>query len=1063
MNVKNRMLLILTIVLVGNGLFPQKGLARSFDAVEIYRQARYKNYNFLHHLSQYNRVIDVQNRFGDTAYCIALRYNDEEAAELLVAYGANKTHACINKIKREQTRNAEHLRASKLAGRYPERPVQPPVVSEGNNYLWWGVGALALGGGIAALASSGGGGGGSKHSDNNSGNDTPGGNQGGDNPGGNQGGDNPGGNQGGDNPGGNQGGDNPGGNQGGDNPGGNQGGDNPGGNQGGDNPGGIGDGLTNVSATSFKTAEYDKGNFLAGINAAEAYSYIYKKDKNGNLVSHQAASDNALKKIKVGVIDTGVFNHRNLEGKIKGGFDANAYNSSGNARGYINGNNHYYILEKGGKYYFLAVNMASMNGTPVDNLTKDGLKNVLQSYNLSLDDFTVMNGAGGGAPGSSDTSDFKVDDPNSWLEAATGLSHGTHVAGIIAGNKNDEGMHGVAFENAEIYAGSWDLIQKLTDMTKYMLNNGVSVFNNSWGYPVSENINAAKANWLYTHDNAAVLPAYAEVAKNKGVWVQATGNEGQHEAAVHAGMGGLDMKKYGYNGAGKYEVPFLAVTALDGSTATYDAPSGQIADYANWCGSASGYCLAAPGTGVLSTSAVKDSFMPMDGTSMATPVVTGSIALLNGYYPWLSSQHIAWLLLETANDKGAYADKNIYGQGVLDLEAAITTPAGELSLASDETFDSLQAARTSRLSLSGPLQKKLEKIMPQKIMAFDELKRPFAYDTAQLVNKTHGANANFRNKVSRMATGGVKKTIKDEKTGFAFSSSDYYNKGGKAQLANAEVLSESENGSSRFYYSENSKYSDNDNVLGSSSNPYFAMNEAYGAEQVLNLNDTSKLKLMLQTGENGLYERDYEQDRVSFDERSYALGAEYAFKLTDYLELATTGGMLFEDNALLGMNGAGGFNIKDGSTYYMGLKAALNLTNKLSLLAAYYRGYTQGAETAMLSVSDLETESLNAALEYRLNANDKVGISFGSPLSVVKGRAALRYATGRDNYSDTVHLERLSSSLKPEAKEYDLGVYYQGQPKEDLSLMGKVEARFNADGEKGVTDYLGIVGVSAAF
>ena len=73
------------------------------------------------------------------------------------------------------------------------------------------------------------------------------------------------------------------------------------------------------------------------------------------------------------------------------------------------------------------------------------------------------------------------------------------------------------------------------------------------------------------------------------------------------------------------------------------------------------------------------------------------------------------------------------------------------------------------------------------------------------------------------------------------------------------------------------------------------------------------------------------------------------------------------------------------------------------------------------------------------------------------------YATGRDNYSDRVYTERLTSSLKPAAKEYDTGVYYEGRPSEVLSLMGKVQARFNADGEKGVTDYMGIVGAHYAF
>jgi long-subunit fatty acid transport protein len=164
-------------------------------------------------------------------------------------------------------------------------------------------------------------------------------------------------------------------------------------------------------------------------------------------------------------------------------------------------------------------------------------------------------------------------------------------------------------------------------------------------------------------------------------------------------------------------------------------------------------------------------------------------------------------------------------------------------------------------------------------------------------------------------------------------------------------------------------------VLHTTENPYFAMNEAYGAESMLNLSTNSKLKLTLQTGENGLYGRDYEQDRQKFDERSYAVGAEYSFNLTDYLELATMGGMLYEEDAILGLNGRGGLAIRDGSTYYMGLKAKLNLTSNVSILAAYYRGYTAGQNTSLMSISDLETESFMLAGEYQLNRKEKFGLS----------------------------------------------------------------------------------------
>jgi hypothetical protein len=279
-----------------------------------------------------------------------------------------------------------------------------------------------------------------------------------------------------------------------------------------------------------------------------------------------------------------------------------------------------------------------------------------------------------------------------------------------------------------------------------------------------------------------------------------------------------------------------------------------------------------------------------------------------------------------------------------------------------------------------------------------------------------------------------------------------------------EIVRETDDGSAtRFYYAENSKYATADSVLKASSNPYLTMNQAYGAENSMKLNDVSKLKLSLQTGENGMYERDYEQDRQTFKERSYAVNAEYSYNLTDYLELATVGGMLFEEDAMLGLNGEGGFAIRDGSTYYMGMKAALNITPNLSLLAAYYRGYTQGQDTTMLSISDIETESYMIAGEYRLNNTDKVGLSLSSPLSVRRGKSTFNYAQGRDKYTDTIYMNKLSSSLKPAAKEYDLGLYYQGKPKGDLGLMGKVEARFNADGEKGLTDYIGIIGVSKSF
>jgi len=1059
--------LTIYLLFVGWLIMPVSAQAYVLTTTEIYRQARYKNYQFLDWVAQYRNAIDVQNQSGDTAYCMALKYNDNQTQNLLASYGANVSHSCVQRFYIEAKSGQNYTSTAKTTGRYPVRKANSTYVTSptGNsNYLWWGLGALAVGGGVAAIASSGGGS--SHHSSssgvgdsNGSGEQDTGNNQQNDSNVGNgdardsETGDNSGVIDDGDQEDNDDDNDN------------NNGDDNNGGigeDNGGDEEGnGGGEELTNVSAAAFKTAEYNKGNFLDAIHAAEAYSVIYKKDKNGNLVSHQAASDEPLKKVKVGVVDTGVYNHSDFGDKIFGNYDANAYNSKGNIWGYARGNLHYYVFFENGKYHFFSVNTHNnpVSVSPYRGLDLNGLNTILANYSLTFDDFMMVNGANGGTPGVSD-SGFQETNVSTWWNIASDLNHGTHIAGIIAANKNGSGMHGVAFENAEIYAGSWDYSQSIYPMVKTMVDDGVSVLNNSWGYTDST---AANANWLFTHDGRKVLPAYVYAANHGVVWVQATGNEGMNEAGVQAGIGKLNLSSYGYEGAGEYEVPFIAVTALDTSRTTDIAPVGQIADYANWCGAARGYCLAAPGTDLNSTASVENGYLDMDGTSMATPVVSGSIALLMGYYPYLSGQNIAWLLLETANNEGAYADSAIYGRGVLDLERALQ-PVGTLSTASNTSFTSLSPVSSNRLALSGAMQTKMLKAMPKSMTAFDALKRPFDYNVSNLVSKTHGSNANLRNEVSHAAMPNSQKTIRDEKTGFSFTSENASNKKGEEKLSFAEVTRETDDGAStRLYYAENSKYATSENVLKPTSNPYLAMNEAYGAENTLKLNDVSKLKLSLQTGENGLYERDYEQDRHSFDERSYAINAEYSFNMTDYLELATVGGMLYEENAMLGMNGKGGFAIKDGSTYYMGLKAVLNLTDNISLMAAYYRGYTQGQEASLLALSNMVTESYMIAGEYQFNQQNKVGLSLSSPISVVKGKATFNYATGRDNYSDTVYMKKLTSSLKPVAKEYDLGLYYKGIPQEDLSLLGKVEARFNADGEKGVTDYIGIIGISAAF
>lgn len=989
--------------------------ANSLDADSILRQAQQQNMNFFRILKRYSGGIDLIDGNGNTAYCLALQRKDTDAMKFLAAHGANTMHRCVKKQEMEaQKAQAEQEKTTKSAKRNVKRKSRfvedDSFFRMDNPYMWGGLGLATVAGAIA-ISSGGSSGSNSDNNDDNHNQETK--------------------------------------------------------------PSGE---LSSLPASYFRTDEYLQGNFLNQIKAAEAYTHMFRVDENGNLFSKQADSDDPLKKVMVGVVDSGVYANADLAGKIVNKIDNNAYNDMSTVRGYVVGNGEeVYIIKTGSTYYI--VSLEKDEGTTyvdyVAGLPETEVKNLVQQvYGIDLDKFTVMNAGNGANPGvlqshiPNDPSTMNEQELlNNLVTFLHGLNHGTHVSGIIAGNKNDSGMHGVAFENAQIYAQSWDLEQPIYNNVKKMVDDGTRILNHSWGVGANDVYNASVTSKdFFVADD--VFKAYTYAAKNGAVWIHATGNEHYEQPDYYVGMGRVDLSQEGYEPEkidGKViATPFLAVAALDGMPVA-GAPAGKLASYSNWCGVAKDYCLAAPGSNVEATAGMREGNVILDGTSMATPVVSGSIALLSGYYPWLSTQKIAYLLLETANNEGEYANTEKYGKGALDLEAAVVTPVAGLGLASSESFDSITPVGASKLSLSTTMQNKIKESLPSTVTAFDGLNRPFQYNTENLVNTTHASNANLRNAVSRIGAGHTRKVIKDEKTGFQFMANDALDKGGRANLTSTEVSNETEAGITRFYYAQNSKYMTAENVLSSSSNPYLAMNEAYGAENTLKLSDNARLTFSLQTGENGLYERDYEQDNHSFTERSYALGSEYSFNMTDYLELATLGGLLFENDAMLGMNGTGAFKINDSTTYYMGLKAKLNLTPKLSVIAAYYRGYTQGSDATMLSVSDLETESFMLAGEYKFNQTDKFGVSLSSPMSVVKGRASLMYASGRDSYSDKIYMQKLTTSLRPEAKEYDLGFYYMGEPTEDISLTGKIQARFNADGEKGVTDYMGIIGTGVRF
>jgi len=81
--------------------------------------------------------------------------------------------------------------------------------------------------------------------------------------------------------------------------------------------------------------------------------------------------------------------------------------------------------------------------------------------------------------------------------------------------------------------------------------------------------------------------------------------------------------------------------------------------------------LSAPGVDIYSTS-IDGKYSKATGTSAATAIVSGAVALVRSRFPGLSAREVVHRLTATAVDKGAPGRDEQYGYGVLDLVAALT-------------------------------------------------------------------------------------------------------------------------------------------------------------------------------------------------------------------------------------------------------------------------------------------------------------------------------------------------------------------------------------------------------
>lgn len=227
-----------------------------------------------------------------------------------------------------------------------------------------------------------------------------------------------------------------------------------------------------------------------------------------------------------------------------------------------------------------------------------------------------------------------------------GNGYGTHVAGILGAAANGRGIVGVAY-NAKILPVK--IFDANNNATETALSSGIRC---TYG--------KAKILNLSLGANGPVSESALRGAVSRGqLIVSAAGNSGLANPDWPA--------RYAAQSWANGQI--IAVGAVD----AYN----HIARWSNRAGVTRYNYLVAPGTWVLST--YKSSYAYMDGTSMATPYVSGAAAVVWSYWPYLTARQVTNTLFRTATDLGIAGVDAVYGHGLVNLERALQ-PVGTTSV-----------------------------------------------------------------------------------------------------------------------------------------------------------------------------------------------------------------------------------------------------------------------------------------------------------------------------------------------------------------------------------------------
>jgi len=655
-------------------------------------------------------------------------------------------------------------------------------------------------------------------------------------------------------------------------------------------------------------------------------------------------------------------------------------------------------------------------------------------------------------------------------------SHGTAVAAIAAGSTSAPTV-GVA-PSASILA------EKVLNASGSGYD--VDVAN---GIIKAANGGAGVINLSLTYIPSAAVISAINYATSRGAYVVFAG--GNSAAALNSGA-----NTYGLTATAVQHLVFVGSVNSANSLSSFSNTPGK-ASVVDTSGKATAYSaiwLMAPGENIIApyvTYLNGSYYAYWTGTSMSAPLVSGSLALLLGRWPFLATTGTAAQILEaTAQSLGS---ASLYGDGLVRDDKAfqpvgtLTTVVGNKSVALSQVSGTLVSSSSmgTLKSLGAALS---------NLSAYDSYKRDFSINLSGLItaaasqpSKTAAASPSVTSATTHFGEAGFASFAKAEDFGQVAVNSGLMQgktshsglqQGGGGDLAGWS--SAFSNGTTTWVagagfspsaslattlYGENSALSLSDAAV---SNALLGLTEGGSFGGLSTRTSIGRLAIGYASADSGRYD-----GLTGTTSKSDGVALAYGLTPVEGLDLGVSLSELSESNALLGSSWTAGGPLALSSSRSrstsIGLSAEAQVADGLRWGVDGMMAHTPAAAVSnslITGTSAITSFAFGTALKLddAFQEGDVASLSVKMPLRVYEGSAHLALPEGTDMQGNPV-IQTSSAKLAPTGVETDIGLGYRAKlaGAEFIEWHSSAVLRLDADNEAGKIDPGFKIGLSMAF